>query len=229
MLTRNATRTSQFQQPKSLPSPWLSPVGAHVLFSSPELVGTPMSYGRNEEIYGEGEPADYLYKIVRGAVRIYRVLDDGRRQISAFYLSGDVFGMEGGEEHACSAEAIGDIDVIVFKRSTLVALANRDGEIVRQMWGMTAWELHRAQEHILLLIKSAQERVVSFLLEMSDRVESNEIELPMSRQDIADHLGLTIETISRTFSQLESGALIGIPTSRRVVLRNRAALDRLAA
>jgi len=88
--------------------------------------------------------------------------------------------------------------------------------------------LQRVQERILLLIKSAQERVASFLLEMAKRVSAgNSIELPMSRQDIADYLGLTIETVSRTFTFLESTAAIEVPTSRRIVLRNRSALSRM--
>ena len=95
---------------------------------------------------------------------------------------------------------------------------------------MTAGELQRVQDHILLLIKTAQERVAGFLLEMASRGTSgNEIDLPMSRQDIADYLGLTIETVSRTLTQLENSAAISVPTSRRIVLRNRAALNRLNA
>jgi CRP/FNR family nitrogen fixation transcriptional regulator len=96
------------------------------------------------------------------------------------------------------------------------------------MWKLTARELHRAQEHNLILIKSAQERVAGFLLEMSKRVAGEgAIELPMSRQDIADYLGLTIETVSRTLSHLERSAAIAVPTSRRIVLRDRNALSRL--
>ena len=93
---------------------------------------------------------------------------------------------------------------------------------------MTAGELQRAQDHIMLLIKTAQERVAGFLLEMAARgASTGEIELPMSRQDIADYLGLTIETVSRTLTQLEKSAAIAVPTSRRIVLRNRAALNRM--
>jgi CRP/FNR family transcriptional regulator, nitrogen fixation regulation protein len=90
--------------------------------------------------------------------------------------------------------------------------------------------LQRVQEHSLVLIKSAEERVAGFLLEMEERVPSGgAVELPMSRQDIADYLGLTIETVSRTLTHLESVAAIEVPTSRRIVLRNRSALRRLNA
>jgi CRP/FNR family nitrogen fixation transcriptional regulator len=193
-----------------------------------ELLGAQMSFSRNAEIYGENETADYLYKVVSGAVRTYKVLTDGRRQIGEFYLPGDVFGLEGGSEHTFSAEAVTDSKITVIKRSGLVALAARDNDVAHQLWALTNSELRRVQDHVMLLIKTAQERVVGFLLEMAARLPSgNHFELPMSRQDIADYLGLTIETVSRTLTQLENSAAIALPTSRRVVLRNRATLGRL--
>ena len=195
-----------------------------------ELMGAVMPFARNAEIYGENEPAEYLYKVVSGAVRTYRVLNDGRRQIGAFYLPGDFFGLELGEEHTFSAEAIVECKVMVIKRSALVALAARSHDVARQLWTMTANELQRAQSHIMLLIKTAQERVAGFLLEMAARAPAgNSVDLPMSRQDIADYLGLTIETVSRTLTQLENSAAIAVPTSRHIVLRNQAALNRLNA
>ncbi|HZD90544.1 MAG TPA: helix-turn-helix domain-containing protein [Pseudolabrys sp.] len=191
-------------------------------------MGAPMPFARNAEIYGENEPAEYLYKVMSGAVRTYKVLSDGRRQIGGFYLPGDIFGLECGDEHSFSAEAISECKVLVIKRASLVSLAGRDGHVARQLWTMTANELQRAQDHIMLLIKTAQERVAGFLLEMAARgASAAEIELPMSRQDIADYLGLTIETVSRTLTQLEKTHAIAVPTSRRIMLRNRAALARL--
>jgi CRP/FNR family nitrogen fixation transcriptional regulator len=204
------------------------PAVPHDFVGSLELMGATMTFGRNEEIFGDNEPAEYVYKVVSGTVRTYKIMTDGRRQIGGFYLPGDIFGMEVGDEHQFSAEAITDATVVVVKRSAVVSLANRDGDVARELWAFTACELQRAQQHMLLLIKSAQQRVASFLLEMADRAANVEaIDLPMSRQDIADYLGLTIETVSRTLTQLESMAAIGLPTSRRVVLRNRAALRRL--
>ena len=202
----------------------------HAITGTLEMMGATMSFTRNEEIYGEAEPADYLYKVVSGAVRMYRVLNDGRRQIGAFYLPGDMFGLELGNEHASSAEAIDDVTVLVFKRSAVLALSARDADVAHQLWEMTAGELYRAQNHRLLLIKSAQERVASFLMEMAGRgCGSDEVALPMSRQDIADFLGLTIETVSRTIGQLQNAHAIALPSSRRVALRNRAMLSRLTA
>jgi len=190
--------------------------------------GVQMSFARNAEIYGENEPADYLYKVISGAVRTYKVLADGRRQIGAFYLPGDVFGLESGEHHVFSAEAVIDSKIAVIRRSAVMGLAARDNDVARQLWVLTSRELRRVQDHIMLLIKTAQERVVGFLLEMSARMPSEtQIELPMSRQDIADYLGLTIETVSRTLTQLEDSAAIELATSRRVLLRDRIALRRL--
>lgn len=203
-----------------------SPVGS--LTGQIEMMGATMPFGRNAEIFGENERAEYLYKVVSGSVRTYKVLNDGRRQIGAFYLPGDLFGFEVGGEHTFSAEAITDSKILVIKRSVLVTLASHDNDVAHKLWTMTAGELQRAQDHIMLLIKTAQERVAGFLLEMSSRSSAgNEVDLPMSRQDIADYLGLTIETVSRTLTQLENAATIAVPSSRRIVLRNRGALSRL--
>ena len=206
------------------------PAVPHSLADSLEMMGASMSYARNAELYGENEPTEYLYKLISGTVRTSKILNDGRRQIGEFYLPGDLFGHEVGTEHSFSAEAITDVKVVVIKRSAVEALAARDHDVACQLWAMTGRELQRMQQHILLLIKSAQERVAGFLLEMAERIKStNEVELPMSRQDIADYLGLTIETVSRTLTVLENSAAIALPTSRRIVLRNRAALRRLNA
>ena len=141
---------------------------------------------------------------------------------------GDIFGIEFDDEHSSAAEAIGDVKVLVVKRSALDALAGRDASVARELFALTARELRRVQDRILLLIKSAQERVAGFLLEMAQRASSgNAIDLPMSRQDIADYLGLTIETVSRTLTSLETAATIDVPTSRRIVLRDRSALSRM--
>jgi CRP-like cAMP-binding protein len=206
----------------------MPPVGSHALGRSIDLMGAPMSFRRNAEIYGEEEPAEYLYRVISGAVRTYKILSDGRRQIGAFYLPGDMFGLEIGEEHTFSAEAITDSKILVIKRTAVVGLAARDNDVARQLWTLTGRELQRVQDHILLLIKTARERVVSFLLEMAGRLSANNVvELPMSRQDIADYLGLTIETVSRTLTHLELAAAIELPSSRRIILRNRAALGHL--
>jgi CRP/FNR family nitrogen fixation transcriptional regulator len=192
------------------------------------LMGAPMRFARNTEIYGEAEPAEYLYQVISGAVRTYRMLDDGRRQICGFYLPGDIFGVEAGEDHMSSAEALSDAQVLVVKRSSLMARAEHEKDLTRQLWTLTIRELQRVQQHSLVLIKSAEERVAGFLLEMAGRnTRDAAIELPMSRQDIADYLGLTIETVSRTFTQFVQSNVIALETSRRIQFRDRAALNRL--
>jgi CRP/FNR family nitrogen fixation transcriptional regulator len=229
MLTQTAMRNVSQRQPATpphrVPVPSAAPQTGTI-----ELMGACMSFAANAEIYGENEPAEYLYKVVSGTVRTYKVLVDGRRQIGAFHLPGDIFGFETGDVHTVSAEAITECKVIVIKRSTVMALAARDNDVARQMWELTARELARVQEHSLVLIKSAEERVGGFLLEMADRASGGgAVELPMSRQDIADYLGLTIETVSRTLKHLEDAAAIEVPKRRRILLRNRSALRRLNA
>jgi CRP/FNR family transcriptional regulator, nitrogen fixation regulation protein len=204
--------------------------GVRSLDRSLDSMGTPMSFGRNVEIYGEQEYADHLYKVVSGAVRTHTFLIDGRRQIGAFYLPGDMFGLEAGERYAFSAEAIVDTKVLAMRRSGLVARAAWDSEIAAQLWTLTARELRRAQRHTLLLIKTAPERVASFLLELAEHSRSgDEVELPMSRQDIADYVGLTIESVSRILTQFENASAIEVAACKRIVLRNRATLKRLIA
>jgi CRP/FNR family transcriptional regulator, nitrogen fixation regulation protein len=230
MLMRTAIHPTSSRHPAAARGRNGLPPAAHAPGSPLDLMGAPMPFARNAEIYGEDEPAEYLYKVVSGAVRTYRVLNDGRRQIGSFLLPGDMFGLEAGATHGTSAEALADSVVLVIKRSAVVALAERDPEVARQMWTLTAQELGRAQNHMLLLIRNAQERIAAFLLEMAARAPGAEsVDLPMSRQDIADYLGLTIETVSRTLTQLEGEAAIALPTSRRVVLRNRSALKQLNA
>ncbi len=196
----------------------------------PGPVGGSKRFTRNAEVYGADEPAEYLYQVICGAVRAYRMLDDGRRQILAFYLPGDIFGVEVGDVHLSSAEAVSESEVLVVKRSSVLARAEYQKDLSKQLWILMARELQRVQQHSLVLIKNAEERVAGFKLEMASRSSgSTTIELPMSRQDIADYLGLTIETVSRTFTQLVQSGAIALETSRRVHFRNRAALNRLNA
>jgi CRP/FNR family transcriptional regulator, nitrogen fixation regulation protein len=198
--------------------------GDHAFARSIGLTATPKTFSRDAEIYGDEEPADYLYEIVSGSVRTFKMLMDGRRQIVAFYLPGDLFGLETGEEYTLSTEALTETKVLAFKRSAVISLATRDSEVARQLWSITSRELQRARLHALLLCKSAPERVASFLLDLSERNQSACLELSMSRQDIADHLGLTIETVSRVLSQFEQASAIALPTCRRVEIRNHTVL-----
>lgn len=195
------------------------------------MMGTIMTFDRDEEIFGEGEPSDYVYLVVRGSARNYKLLSDGRRQIASFALPGDVFGLDATDNHGFSAEAMQKSEIVVAKRSAILSIAHRDGALAEELWQSSAAALAKAQNQLLLLgRKNAQERVAAFLLEMSDRIgDSEAITLPMSRLDIADYLGLTIETVSRTISHMEHDATIALPKSRRIELRDPGALRRLNA
>jgi CRP/FNR family transcriptional regulator, nitrogen fixation regulation protein len=196
-----------------------------------KMLGALVRFERDAEIYGEEEPAEYFYQVVSGVARTYKLLNDGRRQIGAFHLPGDVFGLEAGPNHRFSAEAVANSMIRVARHSAVMALAARDHDLSTELWTRTANNLQLAQDHMLLLgRKNAEERVASFLLQMADRVPAEStVELPMSRQDIADYLGLTIETVSRTLTHLEGKATIELPSSRCIHLCNRAALRRLNA
>jgi CRP/FNR family transcriptional regulator, nitrogen fixation regulation protein len=195
-----------------------------------QLIGAVTYYPRRVQIMHEDETADRLYKVISGTVCTYKVLSDGRRQIGGFYLPGDIFGLEYAEAHTLAAETITNAKLLVIRKSVLSALASRNAALTYHLLSLTARELARVQERVLLLsLKSAQERVVGFLLEMSKRGSSNEnsVELPMSRQDIADYLGLTIETVSRTLWGLENCGAIGISRRRRIQFRSRSKLMQL--
>jgi CRP/FNR family nitrogen fixation transcriptional regulator len=193
--------------------------------------GVRVSYAANAEIFGEAEPATCVYRVLTGLVRTYRILADGRRQIAEFFLPGDVFGLEADGPHSLSAEAVTDCDVVALRRSQLLERAASDASTARKLWSLTLHHLRRSEGHMLVLgRKNACERVAWFLMDMSERIPApNRIDLPMSRQDIADFLGLTIETVSRTMTQLQDDGVIALPSRRRVVLCERTTLEDLAA
>lgn len=190
--------------------------------------GVRMTYGRGEEIFGEGEPAEFVYRVINGAVRSYRLLSDGRRQICDFHLAGGFFGLEPGLEHCTTAEAVREgVVLLVIRRKVLAELATRENRIAGALWRMSAEGLQRSHDHILMLgRKSASERVAGFLIDFAGRVGAQgDFELPITRQDIADYLGLTVETVSRTFSQFEGEGIIKAHNSRRIRLTDREALE----
>ncbi len=194
---------------------------------APDLVlpGFTLAIDANMAIFGEHEPADYIYVVVCGAVRTSRLLGDGRRQIGAFHLPGDVFGLQCGASHRFTAEAVVRSEIAVVRRAALEQAAECDSATARRLWSLTARELEVLQDHVRLLSsKRATERVGHFLLKLATRTPSAVVDLPMSRGDIADHLGLTLETVSRTFSQLAREKTIALPSARRVVVRDPRAL-----
>jgi CRP/FNR family nitrogen fixation transcriptional regulator len=199
---------------------------SNALISSSEF-----SYRKGTEIYGEKEPAEYVYQVKSGAVRSYKLLSDGRRQIGAFHLGGDIFGLENGSEHRFTTEAIVDTTVRLVRRQSLETVAQNDAKLARNLLSMTTNNLQHAEDHMLLLgRKTSLERVAAFLLEMDKRLTASGImALPMSRRDIADYLGLTLETVSRALSRLHELGVLGFigNTQRQIVLLDRQQLESL--
>jgi len=216
---------------KAAPVPFSSPDHFCALTGHAGLVATEFTYRKDEEIYGEDEPAEYVYQIIHGAVRTYKLLSDGRRQIGTFHLPGDVFGLESGTSHRLAAEAIIDTTVRLVKRRSLEHAAGVDVQVARKLWSMTAGELRHAEDHMLLLgRKNAMQRVANFLLEMDRRLAvAGMMALPMCRRAIGDYLGLTLETVSRALSQLHGEGVLGFSGARQIVLRNRQRLRNMDA
>lgn len=202
---------------------------ANALTDAFDRLGVRMSFPRESEIYAQDDEAEMLYQVVRGVVRTTRVTVDGRRQVGDFYYSGDLFGLEVGPDHRFAAEALTDCEIMVVRRSAVRAFAG-DVELDRAILEATRQEMERLQEHVVMLgRKSARERVASFLMSIAQRQPDSQVDLPMGRQDMADYLGLTIETVSRMLTQLQGEDIVAFPSSRRFQVRKWNALEALAA
>src|SRR6267142_978079 len=199
--------------------------------SNPRVSLNEFTYKKGAEIYGEKEPADYVYQVRSGAVRSYKLLSDGRRQIGAFHLVGDIFGLEIGTEHRFTAEAVVDTSARLMKRRSLELVAESDVVVARSLLSMTASNLRHAEDHMLLLgRKTSLERVAAFLIEMDRRsTAAGILALPMCRRDIADYLGLTLETVSRALSRLHGFGILDFigNNQRQIVLFDRQQLASL--
>jgi CRP/FNR family nitrogen fixation transcriptional regulator len=194
----------------------------------PAYADPALSFEADEEIFAEGEPARYLYRLVSGLVRSCGFDAEGRRYIDRFYRVGDVFGIEDSAEHEFSAEAVTDCVVVPWRRRAVEAEAGRDEAVAKLLLGMATQAMAKARAHARLLARaSAPQKLAHFLLELTPP-GAGELELAMARQDIADYLGTTIETVSRMLCQLEREHVIEMPVARRIRLRNRAALAALA-
>lgn len=192
-------------------------------------IGVPMTFAKDEEIYGQGERADLVYRMISGTVRTSRFMADGRRPIGDFYYPGDVFGLETTGSHSMAAEALSDCVILAASRQAILA-AGGEEELKDLMWDATVRDLESAREHLTLLVrKRASERVASFLLGLAQRRGETAVELAMGRQDMADYLGLTIETVSRMITQLQSSGVVEFESCRRFRVRDREALEDLAA
>ena len=195
----------------------------------PSLVGATIRYARDQEIHGEKKDAKFIYRVASGALRRFKLLSDGRRQISSFHLPGDFFGFESGPTYRLTAEAIVDTVLVRFERGALENIAMHDVRTARQLCKLTAHELDHAVDHMLLLgRKTPLEKVTDFLFEMDARMGTTRgTELPMQRRDIADYLGLTVETVSRTISRLETENVIKLVAARQIKLLTRFSIDEM--
>lgn len=175
----------------------------------------------DEPIYTQGAPAHALYALLAGAVRTVRHSRDGRRQIGAFYYEGDFFGLTASDEHEYTAEALCPSRLVTFERSS----SGDDGATA----AAALCELSRIHGHLAMLgRRSAEEKVASFLVDMAGRGASDQTKLPMSRQDMADYLGLALETVSRVLSRFRDQGLISFTSSRHFHIVRGPALNRLA-
>ncbi|ABR64869.1 helix-turn-helix domain-containing protein [Sinorhizobium medicae] len=191
-------------KPKSFEAEHLGPAP----ISGPHLVAT---YKAGREIYAQGDLSDKCYQVSTGAVRVYRLLSDGRRQVVSFHLPGEMFGFEAGPNHSFFAEAITATTLAVFGRRHMQ-------ERSRELLALALTGMARAQQHLLVIGRQcAVERIAAFLVDLSERQGGGrQLRLPMSRQDIADYLGLTIETVSRVVTKLKERSVIVLRDARTI-------------
>lgn len=174
----------------------------------------PVRFAAKESLFIQGEPADDVFNVTGGMVRLYKLLPDGRRQIVGFALGGDFLGLALMERYGVSAEAVTEVSACRFARDAFTAYVDDKPHLLRRIHEFASHELSLAQDQMLLLgRRSAEERTAAFLLGMRDRLlrlghHSVTLPLPMTRQDIADYLGLTIETVSRTITKMAKDKLL---------------------
>lgn len=196
-----------------------------------QAIMTHVHLDADQAIIREGEPAESLFNVVCGAVKLYKLLPDGRRQITGFLFPGDFLGIALNDTYVYSAEALTPVRLCRFPRRRLEALLKEIPTLEHELLDEVATELIAAQDQMLLLgRKTARERVASFLLMLMRRAERhgrpvNPVALPMSRSDIADYLGLTTETVSRTITQLRQSSTISAASRGEIEILDRAALE----
>jgi CRP/FNR family transcriptional regulator len=194
-----------------------------------DSIGTRIVVGRGHALFREGDDADTVYRIVSGALRTSRLMPDGRRYVADFLFPGDFVGLNDGALRSTTADTLCDTILVRCSRRQFDAKLEADRRLGRMILSVLTGRLSNAQERMLLLgRKSAAERVASFLLMMADRAGGNAIELPMTRSDIADYLGLTIETISRIISRFKARNFIRAEGATTLRIQKREALEDLA-
>jgi CRP/FNR family transcriptional regulator len=181
-----------------------------------EHLGRRVHFAACESVFSEEDITTSFFNVLDGVMRLYKLLPDGRRQIVGFALPGDFLGMNVSGRHNFSADAIGAVTVCQFAKTPFGRFIEDKPHLLRRINELAVRELSQARDHMVLLgRRSAEEKVATFLLSWRERLvplngPSNTVPLPMSRQDIADYLGLTIETVSRTFTKLERDGVIEI-------------------
>jgi CRP-like cAMP-binding protein len=182
--------------------------------------------GRDEEIVAQEDVATYCYMVVSGCVRTVRLMEDGRRQVGEFLFAADLFGWEALDSHDFGAEAVTPVTLRRYARRDVERLADHDSDVARRLRELSSNRLRAGREHMVLLgRKTASERIASFLLEMQARTASDAramIELPMSRTDMGDYLGLTIETVCRRLTRLRLDGTIAIKGTKIAICDRRA-------
>jgi CRP-like cAMP-binding protein len=200
--------------------------------SDMDAAGVVVRFARNETIYSKSDEARFSYKVIEGAVRLSRIFADGRRQIVNFFLPDETFGIELSDEYSATAEAVGEVLALRCPRLCIAQMTEGDPDISHKRLAMFSKSLAAAERHVAMLgHQSAKERVASFFmaLEMQRRNDDQHtLDLPLSRQDIADYLGLTIETTCRALSELKRQNIIATPSRRRIVIRDLPGLTAIA-
>ena len=188
----------------------------------------------NQIILHQDDPATHLFNVTAGVVRLSKMLPDGRRQITGFLFPGDFLGVAYGDLYAYGAEAIGDVRLCRFPRDKLIALFDELPKLEHRLLAVASNELVAAQDQMLLLgRKTATEKLVSFILLIARRADdagnaATHIDLPMTRMDIGDYLGLTMETVSRGIGKLVKEGLLELPAANRILIKDRDALEDIA-
>jgi CRP/FNR family nitrogen fixation transcriptional regulator len=193
--------------------------------------GSTLTFAANQEIYAEGDDTKVFFRVVSGVVRICRFLSDGRRQIDAFYSEGEVFGFDLATSRMFGAEAVTDCTLRCYQQVKLASDKEGSMAVPQELFSFAMGRLAKAQEHAMVLSRrSALERVAAFLVEWAKNSGRKDVvSLAMTRTDIGDYLGLTIETVSRSLSHLEREGHIALPTARQIEIKNVAALEDLYA
>jgi len=193
-----------------------------------DRIGTIVTLRRDQTLFSEGDPAPDCFKVVGGALRSCRLLADGRRQVNRFLRPGDLVGFESDRVYRSTVEAVSDATVIRLPRHAVDQLVQQQPRLGKSLLGRLCEELSAAHAQMLLLgRKNALERLASFLIAMAER-DGDHVALPMTRSEIADHLGLTIETVSRSFSELKGRGVIQLKASSDVMIKRRNELEDIA-